>query len=65
MNAIYAFVIAAVMPSGQIVMDESFVPVCPDKVEVNQRMQKFVESGEIVKWNAICFRVPNPSESNM
>ena len=65
MITIYAFVMAALLPNGQLIMDEEYVSSCPDKVAVNERMQKLVDAGEIVKWNAICFRVPTPNESNM
>lgn len=65
MITIYAFVVAAMLPNGKMVMSQEFVSACPEQLEVAERMQAIVDSGTISKWSAICFKVPNPNEQGL
>lgn len=54
MTTFYIFIIAVVLPSGEIQVKHTFVPKCPTQEEVVAVMKPMKERGEIIGWGGSC-----------
>ena len=50
MTTFYIFIIAVVLPSGEIQVKHTLVPKCPTQAEVSAVLQPMKEKGEIIGW---------------
>jgi len=51
---LYIFILAVVLPNGMMEIKHSVLPECPEKPQVQEFMNKRMESGEIIKWAGTC-----------
>lgn len=62
--SVYIFIIAILLPDGKMDIKHTFLPQCPDKVQVETFLNEKVKSGEIVKWAGTCSPLkPNATEA--
>lgn len=61
MNAIYIFIVAALLPNGEMKFIRMEVPQCPDKAVVEQIFEEKIKKNEIVAWGGTCFIAPGQS----
>lgn len=54
MNPIFVFIIAIVLPTGQIQVKHTLVPECPTQEEVAKVLGPMKEKGEILGWGGDC-----------
>jgi hypothetical protein len=54
MNPIFIFIIAIVLPNGQIQVKHTLVPECPTQEEVVKVLGPMKEKGEILGWGGDC-----------
>lgn len=59
MTPIYIFILAAMLPSGEMKFVRMEVPACPDEAAVNQIMEEKIKRREIIGWGGTCFVAPN------
>lgn len=62
MNPVFVFIIAIVMPSGEMQISHTLVPKCPTQEEVSAIMKPKKESGEIAMWGGSCAPLVPPTE---
>jgi|SanBayMetagenome_1026888.scaffolds.fasta_scaffold00489_8 hypothetical protein len=58
MSAIYIFVIAALLPTGEMKFIRMEVAQCPEKAAVEQIFEEKIKKNEIVAWGGTCFLAP-------
>lgn len=54
MNPMFLFIIAIVLPTGEMDIKHTIVPKCPTKEEVSQVMKPMQEAGDILVWGGTC-----------
>lgn len=54
MNPMFLFIIAIVLPTGEMDIKHTIVPECPTKEQVSKVMQPMKEAGDIVAWGGTC-----------
>lgn len=62
MTKIFIFIIAIVLPSGQVKVSHTLVPKCPTQEEVSAVMTPQKERGEILAWGGSCNYLLPPRE---
>lgn len=61
---VFVFILAVVLPNGQMDIKHTFLPACPEKEKVEAFMEEKVKSGEVVKWAGTCSPIkPNSTEA--
>lgn len=58
MSPIYIFVVAALLPTGEMKFLRMEVPQCPDKEVVEKVFEEKIAKREIVAWGGTCFVAP-------
>lgn len=61
MIATYLFIMALVMPDGEITVAHSFVNSCPSVEEVTKELQPLKDKGDILGWGGKCERIQLPT----
>lgn len=61
MSPIYIFVIAALLPTGEMKFLRMEVAQCPDKQIIEKVFEEKVAKQEIVAWGGTCFVAPGQS----
>lgn len=54
MTPIFIFIIAIVLPTGEIQVKHTLVPSCPTQEEVSKVMKPMKDAGEIIGWGGDC-----------
>lgn len=54
MTPMYIFIIAFVLPTGEMQINHTIVPKCPAQEEVVKVMKPMKDSGEILAWGGSC-----------
>ena len=58
MSAIYIFIVAALLPTGEMKFLRMEVPQCPEKEVVAKIFEEKIKKNEIVAWGGTCFVAP-------
>ena len=53
----FVFILAVIMPSGEIRVDSSIMDECPEKVLFTAQMEDKRIHREITDWQARCYRI--------
>jgi predicted PolB exonuclease-like 3'-5' exonuclease len=61
MSAIYIFVVAALLPNGEMKFLRMEVFQCPEKEVVEKVFEEKIKNNEIVAWGGTCFIAPGQS----
>lgn len=51
----FIFILAVILPSGEVKVDSQVVDQCPEKGVFTQQMENKRQSEEIVNWQAMCY----------
>ena len=54
MTPFYIFIIAVMLPTGEIQVKHTFVPECPTQEQVVAVMKPIKDRGEILAWGGSC-----------
>lgn len=53
----FVFILAVILPSGEIRVDSSVVNECPEKVLFTAQMETKRIYKEVIDWEARCYRI--------
>lgn len=54
MNPMYLFIIAIVLPTGEVQVNHTIVPECPTQEQVIAVMKPMKDAGDIIAWGGNC-----------
>lgn len=54
MTPIFIFIIAIILPNGEMQIKHTLVPECPTKEEVMKIMKPLKDNGEVAAWGGTC-----------
>lgn len=63
MTPFFIFIIAIVLPTGEVQVKHTFVPKCPTQEEVVAVMKPMKDRGEIIAWGGNCTSMTPKTEA--